>query len=273
MRNIYFLIPLFLLLLTGCFQLTVPVCYDSEIFAMESPPSSELSYQEEYDVKVQITVAILLFGQEEYAIAAKEIEKVLAIDPTDAGAYMVGSGIYWQLNEPQVSLEYALQAIQFDHYLRGPIRSTLVGSTDIDPLDTYSEVLMCLNSNVESFSDNSQVFYERGMFYFLFGYHEQAIVDFLKAIELDDSVVNIMFYGSIAYLDLGQHQKAAELITMAIQKAPENWLYYQLRGDLFVLMDEVSLAINDYERMLEFCDTRESCKLANRKVTFYSEQE
>lgn len=251
-----------ILFCVSCKPQEVTTCFNSIFPYSDSKETANLNDDEKEMVKAQIRKVIWNIAEEKHSEASEDIEKAFHIVSDDFDLYFIGISVYAESDEPMKALESALQAIRVDPFSRDLVSITLQAMIT-SPLDTYSEVLTCLDFNVESNPFVPQTYFDRGLFYFALGYPEKALLDFKRSLDLDPTDVQVKYYASLSLMDLERYSEAIELMTEAISIESEIWEYYRLRGMLFEENDEILLAKADFESMLEYCSTEDSCYLAS----------
>ena len=73
-------------------------------------------------------------------------------------------------------------------------------------------------------------YFNRGNAYYILGQHQKAIDDYTRAIELDPKLAEAYCNRGIAYSNLGQYQKAIDNFTRAIKLNPKHAFAYYIRG-------------------------------------------
>jgi tetratricopeptide (TPR) repeat protein len=94
----------------------------------------------------------------------------------------------------------------------------------------------------------------RGQYHLKLGQREEAITDFIKAIDLKDDVT--WYYWLIsACNETSQLQQAVDTLSRAIRRAPENVPLYVYRAQIYLRLDNRQQAEADFETALGFATT------------------
>jgi tetratricopeptide (TPR) repeat protein len=102
--------------------------------------------------------------------------------------------------------------------------------------------------------------------------HDDALLNFNKAIELDSDLVDIYCYRGQFYTFRGEYDKALKDLKQAIEMLPYETYLYQNLGHLYFEMGEYNLALealNNAERLLTGCLSNFSNKIAKSRILTY----
>ncbi|GBB98649.1 hypothetical protein RclHR1_03290007 [Rhizophagus clarus] len=102
--------------------------------------------------------------------------------------------------------------------------------------------------------------------------HDNALLNFNKAIELDPDLVDIYCYRGQFYTFRGEYDKALKDINKSIEMLPYETYLHQNLGHLYYKMGEYNLALealNDAERLLSGCLSSYSNKIARSRIFTY----
>lgn len=113
-------------------------------------------------------------------------------------------------------------------------------------------------------------YYNRGLSYAHLHLLHEAILDFTKAIELDDTDLSCYINRARAYYELGEHEKATQDYSQIINKDNQYVAAYLGRADVFRLQGNLDAAIKDYE---EATDIRRALNTEDGRTTIRNGQD
>jgi tetratricopeptide (TPR) repeat protein len=108
-----------------------------------------------------------------------------------------------------------------------------------------------LNTIARLFPDEKEAYYRRSIYEYWMHRYDEAILNALKAIQIDPRFK--VAYNQLAYLYMakGEKEEAIKTIDKYISVAPNEANPYDSRGDIFVRLGNLNEAIKSYEKALE----------------------
>lgn len=123
----------------------------------------------------------------------------------------------------------------------------------------YEEAIKLCNKEIEKYTDNYKLYYDRGTIYTCWGKFKKAIIDFNKAISLLDNsnvpnikkeYARIYFNRSSCYFRLEEDENALADINKAIEFGENNTYSFHNRGIIYFVMEKYDRALNDFNKAL-----------------------
>lgn len=116
---------------------------------------------------------------------------------------------------------------------------------DENPTDTHTPVIksktFLLDSLIEANPNNSELFYNRSLYYYETDFQPKALVDILTAIKLEKTNPKYYLHGGEVYIAMSQGQEAIDLINDGIQNSKNN-------EELFLRATEYNFYMKDYKK-------------------------
>lgn len=158
----------------------------NHVDASARPPQGE-------DTKKLYREACALINAKEYARGIQAIFQSIALDPADAGAFVLLGSAYVCLNN-------------------------------------YPEAVKAFNRAIELGANNARIFNHRGFSYAQLGDDRRAAEDYDRAIKLDPKFADAFSNRGIVFKGLGDYRRAIEDFNAAIQLDPKFAEAHTLRG-------------------------------------------
>ena len=124
-------------------------------------------------------------------------------------------------------------------------------------LDNISLPFEDFNEAIRLKPDIALAYMGRGLAYVTLGQHQRALEDINEAIRLKPDYAAIYIIRGFAYHNLGQYQRAIKDYNEAIRLKPDSAAAYIARGAAYLMLDDNNL----------FCqDAQKACDLGNCKL-------
>ena len=175
-----------------------------------------------------------------------DAESALAINPDSGMAYYYLAAAYLMLERPVEALEAAQKAQELDATI---IENYLVLGQAMVENDRVLDAMSPLQTYLSYVEDNSTAWYLHGRAKQAAGYHQDALDEFDKAVELQLDLFEVNYYRGISYMALNDLENAIYYFDVAVHQFPK-WL------EVHVALTEAYYINEDFE-------------LANKTITGY----
>lgn len=101
-----------------------------------------------------------------------------------------------------------------------------------------------LDSLIKANPNNSELFFERSKWNFNYGAKHAALADIYSAIHLDSLNIKYYYFGGELFVELGEGDKAVQLMSKAISLLPEDETLYLMAAEYNLYMGYHQSAIN-----------------------------
>jgi len=224
--------------------------------------------------------------------AIADYSKVIELNPKHAAAYFERGLAYVKEGKTQESIADFKKVAEIEPTMitgdkRAAVYTDILYAHSKAALEAgdIEEALDGLNWVIKIDPARAQAYYDRGLVYAQKSSFEQAIADFLKAVELNPAFVkpdaqgniyaNLLFSAGKEALQQDRNKQAVEYFTWVIKINPDYPQVYQNRGSAFMKKGDFLSASNDYTFVIEAdpsdakayygrgCVFLERCKIRN----------
>jgi uncharacterized protein YbaP (TraB family) len=164
-------------------------------------------------------------------LMAERILKIIQTNPDKSHFFALGAGHFW-----------GKTAIQ-NYLAKQGFKITRMGTMYVQPVAEDKVVVVTEENQTET-----QIWYEKGIGYTVYGNDQAAIPYFQKVIEVNPRHSNAYFQMGVSYGELGDYQKAISFIEKAIALNSEKDVYYYGRGRIYLLSGEKEMALKDFKQ-------------------------
>lgn len=178
----------------------------------------------------------------------QEVEYLLQIDPKNIDYLSLLGLIHMELKNwnEAVKLFREAQGINVDHIRESKYRF----STKLKWSESIQDVLDFYFKNY-AMEPSSRRLFEQGICFLMTGDVAQTLALFDEALAIEQHAAIFLFKGSILKI-ISRRSGAIEALSNAINLAPNNWLPYYYRGELYGNLGQDDLAYADYQMAVKF---------------------
>lgn len=202
---------------------------------------NDLIAQEDSRINNLLTEADIYIGNNQFGQALEKTREALQINSSSMAAIQKQINIYYLMNDDKEALRLIESAI--DEYPDKPELFYLRGIVNNSrerygrAVEDFNQALALLDED-----DTYKVYLGRGISYMNLTEYEQAMADFSKSIELNDSVASAYHSRALLNYELKDYQAAIEDFLMALDYAAEESavLYYNLGMSYYRLSDNTN---------------------------------
>ena len=164
-------------------------------------------------------------------LMAERIAKIIQSNPDKSHFFAIGAGHFW-----------GKSAIQ-NYLAKQGLKITRMGTMNVQSVaeDTVTMV-------TEENQNETQVWYDKGILYTVYGNDQAAIPYFQKVIDINPRHSDAYFQLGVSYGELGAYQKAISAIDKAIELNSGKSVYYYGRGRVYLLSGEKETALIDFKQ-------------------------
>ena len=131
--------------------------------------------------------------------------------------------------------------------------------------DYFKNQMDVLDNVLKSNPNDAQAYYQRGDVYLNYGYLDQAILDYIKALELDPDMIVAYINRALAYERKGDIEQAILDYSKVIEKNPLIINAYEGRAALYIKQGELDKSQQDIKRIKEI-EASEEYKIQMQKT-------
>ncbi|MFT4969101.1 MAG: tetratricopeptide (TPR) repeat protein [Chitinophagales bacterium] len=117
----------------------------------------------------------------------------------------------------------------------------------IDVLAPMNDTIQLLDSLIKADVRNSDLYFDRALYYKSRGVYPKAIADIYSALHIDSANVDYYLFAGELFLDMNEGVKAAGLMSKGINMNPEN-------EELYIKAIEYNYYLQNYEASLNFAN-------------------
>ena len=117
----------------------------------------------------------------------------------------------------------------------------------IDAVTPMNDTIQLLDSLIKSDVRNSDLYFDRALYYKSRGVYPKAIADIYSALHIDSANVDYYLFAGELFLDMNEGVKAAGLMSKGINMNPEN-------QELYIKAIEYNYYLQNYEASLNFAN-------------------
>lgn len=185
---------------------------------------------------------------ENYKSAQEDFTNVIALDSIIGVAYSNRAISFAHFEKYDLAIKDFSKAIE----LLDSTSTFGIGPDDLYFARNNSKTIQNGKDNsVEQVSLEYELYYQRGMIYYLLEESDNALLDFNMAAEIDSSNALLFSYRGDIFLSLGMTDAALSDYTQFIKLDTITPLYYFKRGDLYSDRNEDELALLDINKAIE----------------------
>ncbi len=164
-------------------------------------------------------------------LMAERIVKIIQTNPDNSHFFAIGAGHFWGKSAIQNYL--AKQGLEIKR----------MGTMKTQPVAQDKVALVTKEKQKET-----QIWYDRGILYTVYGNDQAAIPYFQKVIDINPRHSDAYFQLGVSYGEMGAYQKAISAIGKAIELNSEKDVYYYGRGRVYLLSGEKETALKDFKQ-------------------------
>ena len=164
-------------------------------------------------------------------LMAERIVKIIQTNPDKSHFFAIGAGHFWGKSAIQNYL--AKQGLEIKR----------MGTMKAQPVAQDKVALVTKEKQKET-----QIWYDRGILYTVYGNDQAAIPYFQKVIDINPRHSDAYFQLGVSYGEMGAYQKAISAIGKAIELNSEKDVYYYGRGRVYLLSGEKETALKDFKQ-------------------------
>ena len=191
--------------------------------------------------------------------AIEDAEAALDVNPDSGWAYHYIAAAYLMLEQPVKALEAAHKAQKLDATI---IENYFVLGQAMVENDLILDAMSPLQTYLGYVEDNSMAWYFHGLSMQTAGYHQGALDDFDKAIELQPDLFEVNYFRGISYLALNDLENAIDRLEVAVQRFP-SWL------DAYIALTEAFFLNEDFEQANQTITSFDSGMTEEEQGIFY----
>ncbi len=206
----------------------------------ELPPMEDIS-----ELKQK---AIAFIAQREYARALEYMDKIIAQEPNNAGAYANRGVAYIGLSKLSEALVALTHALELD-----PKRGEVYGNRGAVylKLNQPELALADLAKAIELNPQDASHYFARGWTYERLGEYDKAIKDFTKVLELNPRDLRAYIMRGLSYGKMNKSKQAIDDFSQYLSKDPKSYLVYHNRAMAYRSMKEMDKAMVDLKQALK----------------------
>jgi uncharacterized protein YbaP (TraB family) len=164
-------------------------------------------------------------------LMAERIVKIIQTNPDKSHFFAIGAGHFWGKSAIQNYL--AKQGLEIKR----------IGTMKTQPVAQDKVALVTEENQKET-----QIWYDKGILYTVYGNDQAAIPYFQKVIDINPRHSDAYFQLGVSYGEMGAYQKAISAIGKAIELNSEKDVYYYGRGRVYLLSGEKETALKDFKQ-------------------------
>lgn len=151
-------------------------------------------------------------------------------------------------------MPFPIETLQIEVMVREDIEDLKQEANQLESDGSWDELILLCTKIIDLEQEppaKASVYVKRSAAYIQKGEHEKAIEDCTKAVELNSAHANAYVSRGIAYDKKGEHDQAMDDFTKALELEPDNLLAYHNRGITYIHKNAPDKAIADFTEILD----------------------